>query len=127
MLGMTLRTHQTAPRAAWCRLLIEQGVDRSRREMYLAIAVDRGRGRPVFMASTQGGMDIEEVAAQDPKAILKEAVDPALGFQALPGAQARVRSRAAPAIAQAKAWRSSCACTGPSRARTPRSSRSIRS
>jgi succinyl-CoA synthetase beta subunit len=52
------------------------------REMYLAIVVDRGSGRPVFMASSEGGVDIEEVAARDPKAILKEAVHPAVGFQA---------------------------------------------
>jgi succinyl-CoA synthetase beta subunit len=49
--------------------------------MYLAILVDRGTGKPVFMASAQGGMDIEEVAAKDPKAILKEPVDPVVGFR----------------------------------------------
>jgi succinyl-CoA synthetase beta subunit len=83
MLGMTLRTHQTGPEGRVVRrLLIEQGVDlQGAREMYLAILVDRGSGRPVFMASTQGGMDIEEVAAKDPKAILKEEVDPAVGFR----------------------------------------------
>jgi succinyl-CoA synthetase beta subunit len=71
MLGMTLRTHQTGPEGRVVkRLLIEQGVDLAgSKEMYLAILVDRGSGRPVFMASTQGGMDIEEVAAKDPKAI----------------------------------------------------------
>src|SRR5205085_11414788 len=51
------------------------------REMYLAIVVDRASASPVFMASAQGGMDIEEVAAKSPKAILKEVVDPAIGFQ----------------------------------------------
>ena len=83
MLGMTLRTHQTGPEGRVVkRLLIEQGVDLAgAREMYLAILVDRASGRPVFMASTQGGMDIEEVAAKDPKAILKEQVDPAVGFR----------------------------------------------
>jgi succinyl-CoA synthetase beta subunit len=50
--------------------------------MYLAIVVDRASGKPVVMASAQGGMDIEEVAASDPKAILKETVEPAVGFQA---------------------------------------------
>ena len=49
--------------------------------MYLAILVDRASGRPVFMASTQGGMDIEEVAAKNPAAILKEEIDPVVGFQ----------------------------------------------
>jgi succinyl-CoA synthetase beta subunit len=64
------------------RLLVEQGMDLSgSREMYLAILVDRATGKPVFMASAQGGMDIEEVAAKDPKAILKESVDPAVGFR----------------------------------------------
>jgi len=83
MLGMTLKTHQTGPEGRLVRrLLIEQGVDlQGAREMYLAILVDRASGRPVFMASTQGGMDIEEVAAKDPKAILKEEVDPAVGFR----------------------------------------------
>jgi succinyl-CoA synthetase beta subunit len=83
MLGMTLKTHQTGPEGRVVRrLLIEDGVDLAgAREMYLAIVVDRARGGPVFMASSQGGMDIEEVAAKDPAAILKEAVAPAVGFQ----------------------------------------------
>ncbi len=83
MLGMTLRTHQTGPEGRVVRrLLIEQGVDLSgSSEMYLAILVDRGTGKPVFMASAQGGMEIEEVAAKDPKAILKESVDPVVGFR----------------------------------------------
>jgi succinyl-CoA synthetase beta subunit len=84
MLGMTLVTHQTGPEGRVVRrLLIEQGMDLDgSREMYLAIVVDRASGKPVFMASAQGGMDIEEVAAKDPKAILKEVVEPAVGFQA---------------------------------------------
>jgi succinyl-CoA synthetase beta subunit len=84
MLGMTLKTHQTGPEGRLVRrLLIEDGVDLAgAEEMYLAIVVDRARGGPVFMASSQGGMDIEEVAAKDPSAILKEAVVPGLGFQA---------------------------------------------
>jgi succinyl-CoA synthetase beta subunit len=84
MLGTTLHTHQTGPEGRVVRrLLIEQGMDlEGSREMYLAIVVDRATGAPVFMASAQGGMDIEEVAARSPKAILKENVDPAVGFQA---------------------------------------------
>jgi succinyl-CoA synthetase beta subunit len=84
MLGMTLKTHQTGPEGRTVRrLLVEQGMDlEGSREMYLAIVVDRASGSPVFMASAQGGMDIEEVAAKDPKAILKEVIDPAVGFQA---------------------------------------------
>jgi len=84
MLGMTLVTHQTGPEGRLVRrVLIEQGMDlEGSREMYLAIVVDRASGKPVFMASAQGGMDIEEVAARDPKAILKEVIEPSVGFQA---------------------------------------------
>jgi len=83
MLGMKLVTHQTGPEGRIVRrLLIEQGMDlEGSKEMYLAIVVDRASGSPVFMASAQGGMDIEEVAAKDPKAILKEVVNAAVGFQ----------------------------------------------
>ncbi|MBI3932697.1 MAG: ADP-forming succinate--CoA ligase subunit beta [Acidobacteria bacterium] len=83
MLGMTLKTHQTGPEGRVVRrVLIEQGMDlQGSKEMYLAILVDRATERPVFMASAAGGMDIEEVAAKDPKAILKEAIDPTVGFQ----------------------------------------------
>ncbi len=83
MLGTTLHTHQTGPEGRVVRrLLVEQGMDlEGAKEMYLAILVDRSTGRPVFMASAAGGMDIEEVAAKNPKAILKEQVDPAVGFQ----------------------------------------------
>ena len=83
MLGSTLVTHQTGPEGRVVRrLLIEQGMDLAgAREMYLAIVIDRASGAPVFMASSEGGMDIEEVAATNPEAILKEVIDPAVGFQ----------------------------------------------
>jgi succinyl-CoA synthetase beta subunit len=83
MLGMTLRTHQTGPEGRVVRrLLIEQGMDLSgAREMYLAILVDRASAEVAVLASAAGGMDIEEVAAKDPAAILKVVVDPAVGFQ----------------------------------------------
>jgi succinyl-CoA synthetase beta subunit len=83
MLGMTLVTHQTGPEGRVVRrLLIEEGMDLDgAKEMYLAVLVDRATSRPVVMASAQGGMDIEEVAAKDPDAILKEYVDPAAGLQ----------------------------------------------
>ena len=83
ILGMRLRTHQTGPEGRVVRrLLIEQGMDLAgSREMYLAILVDRACGKPVFMASAQGGMEIEEVAARDPKAILREWIDPVVGFR----------------------------------------------
>ncbi len=84
MLGMRLRTHQTGPEGRVVRrLLIEQGMDLAgSREMYLAVLVDRTNGKPVLMASAQGGMEIEEVAAKDPQAILREWVDPVVGFRA---------------------------------------------
>ena len=83
MLGMRLKTHQTGPEGRMVRrLLIEQGLDlEGAREMYLAILVDRTAGRPVFMASASGGVEIEEVAARDPRAIHREYVEPAVGFQ----------------------------------------------
>ena len=87
MLGSTLHTHQTGPEGRVVRrLLIEQGMDLDgSKEMYLAIVVDRATASPVFMASSQGGMDIEEVAAKNPKAIARETIDPAVGFQAFQG------------------------------------------
>jgi succinyl-CoA synthetase beta subunit len=82
MLGMTLKTHQTGPEGRVVRrLLIEQGIDlQQSRELYLAMLVDRGSGRPVMMASGSGGMEIEEVAARDPGAIVRALVDPTVGF-----------------------------------------------
>ena len=85
ILGMQLITKQTGPEGKKVeRLLVEEGCD-IKRELYLAVIVDRGTGRPVIMASTEGGMDIEEVAAKTPEKILKVIVDPAFGvtdFQA---------------------------------------------
>lgn len=83
MLGMTLVTHQTGPEGRVVkRLLVEEGMDlEGAREMYLAVLVDRAESLPVVMASAQGGMEIEEVAAKDPDAILKEHVEPSVGFQ----------------------------------------------
>ncbi len=63
------------------RLLIEEMLPIAS-EMYLGILLDRETSRPVFMASTSGGMEIEEVAAKNPEAIIKEYIDPAIGFQA---------------------------------------------
>ena len=81
MLGMQLVTHQTGPEGKKVqRLLIEETLPIAR-ELYLGIVVDRVSAGPVFMASQSGGMDIEEVAAQDSGAILKEYIDPAIGFQ----------------------------------------------
>jgi len=82
MLGMTLITHQTGPEGrAVKRVLIEEGLDVAR-ELYLGLVIDRASGKPVFMASTEGGVEIEVVAAERPEKILKEFIDPAVGFQA---------------------------------------------
>ncbi|MFL6438869.1 MAG: ADP-forming succinate--CoA ligase subunit beta [Terriglobales bacterium] len=82
ILGMQLVTHQTGPQGQKVqRLLIEETLP-IERELYLGIVLDRVSSRLVFMASAAGGMEIEEVAAKDPKAILKETIDPAVGFQA---------------------------------------------
>jgi succinyl-CoA synthetase beta subunit len=81
ILGMKLVTHQTGPEGKVVqRLLIEETLP-IERELYLGIVVDRATARPVFMASAAGGMEIEEVAAKDPNAILKETIDPLTGFQ----------------------------------------------
>jgi succinyl-CoA synthetase beta subunit len=82
ILGMQLITHQTGPQGQKVqRLLIEETLP-IERELYLGIVLDRAASKLVFMASASGGMEIEEVAAKDPKAILKETIDPAVGFQA---------------------------------------------
>ena len=81
ILGMRLVTHQTGPDGKIVqRLLIEETLP-IERELYLGIVLDRATARPVFMASVAGGMEIEEVAAKDPHAILMERIDPAIGFQ----------------------------------------------
>jgi succinyl-CoA synthetase beta subunit len=82
ILGMQLITHQTGPQGQKVqRLLIEEtaAIDR---ELYLGIVLDRAAAKLVFMASKAGGMEIEEVAAKDPDAIVKAYIDPAIGFQA---------------------------------------------
>lgn len=80
ILGMTLVTHQTGPEGRIVqRLLIEETLP-IERELYLGIVLDRVQGKPVFMASAAGGMEIEEVAAKTPELILKEAIEPGLGL-----------------------------------------------
>jgi succinyl-CoA synthetase beta subunit len=82
ILGMTLITPQTGPEGRLVRrLLIEEGLD-IKRELYLSILVDRATAAPVFMASSSGGMEIEEVAKEHPEAILRETISPATGLQA---------------------------------------------
>jgi succinyl-CoA synthetase beta subunit len=80
--GMQLVTHQTGPGGQKVnRLLVEQGLDIAR-ELYLGMTLDRATGRVVVMASTEGGMEIEEVAASHPEKILKQPIHPATGWQA---------------------------------------------
>src|SRR5437868_13639760 len=81
ILGMTLITHQTGPEGRVVRRVLIEETLPIERELYLGIVVDRATARPVFMASAAGGMEIEEVAAKDPKAILMEPIDPVTGFQ----------------------------------------------
>lgn len=81
LIGKTLVTHQTGPKGRKVhRLLMEEGANIGK-ELYLSLLVDRDTGWPTFIASTEGGMEIEEVAAHTPEKIIKEAVDPAVGFQ----------------------------------------------
>ena len=85
MLGRTLVTHQTGPEGKQVnRVYIEAGSG-IQRELYLALLVDRQTSRVSFVCSTEGGMDIEEVAAATPEKILSFSVDPATGFQAYHG------------------------------------------
>jgi len=113
ILGMRLVTHQTGPEGRIVqRLLIEQTLP-IERELYLGIVLDRAQGKIVFMASADGGVEIEEVAAKAPERILKEAIEPSAGlmpFQArklafgigIPAAS--VNAAAAAMIALSKAY-----------------------
>jgi succinyl-CoA synthetase beta subunit len=81
MLGMKLVTHQTGPQGRIVkRLLIEEGLE-IKRELYLGLLVDRAEGKVVFMTSAAGGMEIEEVAKDNPEAILREVIQPVVGLQ----------------------------------------------
>ncbi len=85
LIGKTLITHQTGPKGREVRrLLIEEGAAIAK-ELYVSLLVDRDSGWPVFIASTEGGMEIEEVAAHKPEKIIREAIDPAVGFQSYNG------------------------------------------
>jgi succinyl-CoA synthetase beta subunit len=81
MLGMKLVTHQTGPEGRIVRRLLIEETLPIEKELYLGILVDRGEGKPVFMASAAGGMDIEQVAAERPEAILKQYIDPGMGLE----------------------------------------------
>jgi succinyl-CoA synthetase beta subunit len=80
MIGMTLVTHQTGPDGRVVgRVLIEEGLQMTR-ELYLSLVLDRAAGKPVMMASSAGGMDIEEVAASTPEKIVKVYIEPGVGI-----------------------------------------------
>ena len=112
ILGMTLVTHQTGPEGRVVhRILIEETLP-IERELYLGIVLDRSLSRNIFMASADGGVDIEEVAAKTPERILREIMEPGLGlapFQArklafgigIPGASANLAAQAMMALARA--------------------------
>ena len=82
IIGMKLVTHQTGPEGREVRTVLIEEALRIKQEFYLGIVMDRAISRLVFMASSAGGMEIEEVAANEPEKILKEAIDPAVGLQA---------------------------------------------
>ena len=81
ILGMRLITHQTGPEGRMVRrLLVEQGMNIAK-ELYVGITLDRQCSKNVVMVSTEGGVEIEKVAAESPEKILKEVIDPVIGFQ----------------------------------------------
>jgi succinyl-CoA synthetase beta subunit len=82
MIGMKLVTHQTGPEGREVHAVLIEEALKIKQEFYLGIVLDRAISRLVFMASSAGGMEIEEVAAHEPEKILKETIDPAVGLQA---------------------------------------------
>ena len=81
ILGMNLVTHQTGPEGRIVRRLLIEETLPIEKELYLGAVIDRAEAKPVFMASRSGGMEIEQVAAEDPSAILMEYIDPGLGLE----------------------------------------------
>ena len=107
ILGMTLVTHQTGPSGQLVRrIYIEEGADIAQ-ELYLGVVLDRDKNRICFMASTEGGTEIEVVAEEQPEKILKEWVDPAVG---LAGYQARNLAYGLGLEGGTVAGRSTCSC-----------------
>src|SRR6202051_976632 len=82
ILGMTLVTHQTGPEGRVVRRLLIEETLPIEKELYLGIVIDRVEAKPVFMASAAGGMEIEQVAAENPDPILKEYIEPGMGLEA---------------------------------------------
>ncbi|HXK33669.1 MAG TPA: ADP-forming succinate--CoA ligase subunit beta [Dehalococcoidia bacterium] len=81
ILGMQLVTHQTGPQGQKVKTVLIEEQMQIERELYLAVLIDGAAGRPVMMASKAGGMEIEEVAAKTPEAIVRVSIDPVTGFQ----------------------------------------------
>jgi succinyl-CoA synthetase beta subunit len=82
LLGKRLVTHQTGPGGREVKRLLAEQVSEIARELYLGMVIDRATGRPAMMASSEGGVEIEEVASRSPEKILRESIDPAVGLQA---------------------------------------------
>src|SRR5689334_4823388 len=80
MLGNVLVTKQTGTEGRLVRKVLIAAAPEIKKELYLAVLLDRAVSRPIVMASTEGGMDIEEVAAKTPEKIIKETIDPAVGM-----------------------------------------------
>ncbi len=81
LLGRKLVTHQTGPGGREVKRLLAEAASDIDREFYLGMVIDRATSRPAMMASAEGGVEIEEVAARSPEKILRESVDPAVGLQ----------------------------------------------
>ena len=80
MLGQVLVTKQTGPEGRLVSKLLVAAAPHIKKELYLAVLLDRASSRPIVMVSTEGGVDIEEVAAHTPEKIVKETIDPAVGM-----------------------------------------------
>jgi succinyl-CoA synthetase beta subunit len=85
MMGQVLVTKQTGPEGRLVSKLLVDAAPEIKKELYLAVVLDRATSRPLIMASTEGGMDIEEVAAKTPEKIIKEWIDPAVGVMPYQG------------------------------------------
>ena len=85
MLGNVLVTKQTGPEGRLVSKLLISVAPKIKKELYLAVLLDRASSRPILMASTEGGVDIEEVAAKTPEKIMRETIDPAVGMLAYQG------------------------------------------
>jgi succinyl-CoA synthetase beta subunit len=85
MLGNVLVTKQTGPEGRLVSKLLVAGAPNIKKELYCAVLLDRAAARPVLMASTEGGVDIEQVADEHPEKIIRELIDPALGLMPFQG------------------------------------------